>query len=339
MNRILLLLFYALTSAACLAQSDQTLADRYDRMYQSGRYELAYNAAEQILERHPDSAWWQFNAGVVLAKLDKPDEALVRLRKSAELGFSGLRSFEQNSDLDSLRELDEFAAVVGLVKDNVNKRIGEFKTEAKKHNPLTYVPETTDDEPKPALIIALHGTGMTGQDMHNALLPVATEMGVALVSPDALRPAGNGFSWTYRDESEWFVEHLIERISSEHRVDPSRTILIGFSQGANIALIMGQTHSDKFIGVVPICGHYEEQVAASDVQPAPFYLMMGARDPWKRTYTKARKVFDEAGGEVQLRILTGRGHELPSGSVGFKEYKKALIWIFRQESSESQSDG
>ena len=38
-------------------------------------------------------------------------------------------------------------------------------------------------------------------------------------------------------------------------------ILVGFSQGANIALMMGRSHAREFAGVVPVCGHWEADVA------------------------------------------------------------------------------
>jgi len=95
-------------------------------------------------------------------------------------------------------------------------------------------------------------------------------------------------------------------------------------------LILGQTQPETFLAVVPICGHYEAQNAESTTTPSPFYLMTGARDPWKKTYAKAKRDFQAAGGKVIVRPLAGRGHELPSGTSGTKEYLKAIIWAQSQ---------
>ena len=326
MTRLLVLLLISVISTMALAQSDEALANRFDRMYTSGRLELALKAAEDLLERHPESAWWHFQAGAVCARLDREQDALRHLTICATLNFSGIASFEQNSDLDPLRELEAFDRIVETVRGHAKERMERFQGEAKRRTALTHVPDLNADERRP-VIIALHGTGMDGRSMHDALLETAEDNRFILISPDAIRPAGNGFSWTYRDESEWYVRHLIEQAIEAHQGDPERVILIGFSQGANIALIMGQTQPDLFAGVIPICGHYEEQIAGEDATPAPFYLLTGARDPWKRTYALAKKAFEDAGGQVQLRVLASQGHALPRGS---REYERAIAWVLDQ---------
>ena len=329
MTRLFILLVLALASSLSFAQSDQALVDRYDRMYASGKYEQALRVAELISERYPESATWHFNSGALYAKLDQPDAAISHLQQCADLGFTGIASFEQNADLDSVRDRSDFKAVLELVRSAAKARMDAFQDEARRHQPKVYVPPTAATESRP-LLIALHGTGMDGESMYDALLETAELEGMILVCPDALRPAGEGFSWTYRDESSWFVNHLIERAISEHNADPERVILVGFSQGANIALIMGQTQPERFAGVIPICGHYEAQIAESEQTPAPFYLMTGAQDPWKRTYTDARRDFEDAGAAVQVRLLPSKGHALPMGKAGTREYVRAVRWVLEQ---------
>lgn len=332
MRTIRFLIYIAVLTLATVSssgQSDQALIDRYDRMYAAEKYELALKAAELICERYPESATWHFNAGALCAKLGRPDNAIAHLRTCADQGYTGIASFEQNSDLDPVRDRDEFKAIIEQVRTAAKTRMDAFQREARAHQPQSYIPPSTPNEKRP-LIIALHGTGMDGESMFDALQETAAAQDMILVCPDAMRPSGNGFAWTYRDESEWFVNHLIDEAIRKHNADPERVILVGFSQGANIALIMGQTHADRFLGVIPICGHYEPQVAKGEQRIAPFYLLTGARDPWKQTYSVARRAFTDAGAPVQLRMLPGRGHELPTGVSGVREYTKALLWVLDQ---------
>ncbi|MFG0245554.1 MAG: alpha/beta fold hydrolase [Phycisphaerales bacterium JB052] len=329
MARLLIILLLVVSPSVTFAQSDQALLDRYDRMYASGKYEQALRVAELISERYPESATWHFNRGALYAKLGQLDAAILQLQQSADLGFTGIASFEQNADLDSVRDREDFKAVLELVRSAAKARMDAFQVEARRHEPKVYVPPAAATESR-ALIVALHGTGMDGESMYDALRETAELEGMILVCPDALRPAGAGFSWTYRDESSWFVNHLIDWAIEEHGADPARVILVGFSQGANIALIMGQTQPELFAGVVPICGHYEAQIAEAAQTPAPFYLMTGARDPWKRTYNDARRDFEDAGAAVQVRLLPSVGHALPSGKVGTREYVRAVRWVLEQ---------
>lgn len=332
MLRVILLML-ALCVGQVRAQSDQVLVDQFDRQYASRRYAQALETAEEIVRRYPDSAWWRFNAGAVLARLDCGDEAMVHLSKCAELGFSGIQSFEQNTDLDPIREREDFKGVVEKVRANAEMRMGEFQREASRHRPKTFVPEGVES---PAMILALHGTGMDGGSMYDALLPVAEELGMVLVCPDGIRPSGDGFSWTYRDESEWFVEHLMGRAVAEHGVDPQRVILVGFSQGANIALTMGQTRPELFLGTVPVCGHFEPQIAKGDTSPPPCYLLTGSLDPWKQTYGQAKRAFVEAGGVSQVRMVSGMRHEMPSGRSGERELVRAIRWVLGQDKTDNE---
>lgn len=328
MRNILAIALIAIFTLNSVAQSDQQLVDRYDKMYAAEKYEKALEAAQTICDRYPQTASWHFKAGALLARLGQLDEAITHLKACAQNKYTGIASFDNNSDLDSLRDRDDFKSILESVRTNAETRINEFKEEAYKHNPKSYFPDANIK--KPMLIIALHGTGMDGQSMYDAILPAAQKHDAVLICPDALRPAGNGFSWTYRDESVWFVHHLIDEAITEHDADPDRVILIGFSQGANIILNMGQMEPEKFLAVVPICGHYEAQNAEADYAPVPFYLISGARDPWKKTYVNARKDFLAKGGVVESRLLAGKGHQLPSGVAGTKEYSKAIIWALKQ---------
>jgi len=328
----LLCALIAILSFNAHAQTDQQLVDRYDKMYAAEKYELALKAVETICERYPTAAQWHFFAGALYAKLGQIDKAIASLQLAAENNYTGISSVEQNSDLDSLRDRDDFKAILATVHTNAQARMVEFQAEAKSHTPRSYYPPPTDA--KPPLVIALHGTGMDGQSMFDAIEQAAINQGTILIAPDALRPAGNGFSWTYRDESEWFVNYLIDDAVKNHNADPDRVILIGFSQGANIALILGQNQPETFLAVVPICGHYEPQVAESQTTPAAFYLITGSRDPWKTTYIKARDDFSAAGAQVQSRILTGKGHQLPSGKAGTHEYEKAITWALNQDNAD-----
>jgi predicted esterase len=298
------------------AQSDSQLVDKYDHADSAQRYESARKAALDILERYPDSATWQFNAARPCARLDRLDESIEHLQKAADLGYTGIASFDNHQDLDALRDREDFKDILEQVRDNADRRMREFQALAADHEPAVYVPDSLQDTHgegvRPPLLVALHGTGGTGKQMVNRLKASCDKLGIICIAPDAIRPAGSGYSWTYRDESEWLIHKAATDAMAKYNTDPDATILLGFSQGANMIFAMARSEHEPFTAMIPICGHYEPNASSADFTPPPMYLMIGERDPWKATYREARSDFTESGASIQTRVVPGIGHAIPN---------------------------
>lgn len=320
-----ILLALVLLVAPATAQTDAQLAARFDRAEAAGEHARALEAALAITERHPQSSVWAVHAARMHARLSQPEEALAQLQRAGDLGYSGVATLEQHADLDPLRDRPAFDAVLDKVRANAAERFEAFKAEALAHDPPAFIPADAGPDNRPPLVIALHGTGGNGRQMLVALERTCERLGLVCIAPDALRPAGAGpnagFAWTFRDESEWFVTHLIDTAVREHNADPDRVILVGFSQGANIALVMARTHADRLAAVVPVCGHYEPNNTGHDAT-TPTYLLTGARDPWKVTYDRAAEDLKRAGVPHRLRVVPAMSHRMPSEI----ELRRALEW-------------
>jgi len=163
----------------------------------------------------------------------------------------------------------------------------------------------TGDDPG-ASIIVLHGLGADGNDF----VPVCqaldlSEAGpVRFVLPSApVRPVtiNGGFrmrAWydilslgtdPREDEdglreSQALVEALIGRESQDHGIDPSRIVLMGFSQGCAMALMAGLRYGERLAGIAGLSGY----LPLADTLPdecseenagLPIFLAHGAHDP------------------------------------------------------------
>jgi len=339
MRSLIALLASFLLVAVVSAQSDASLVDRFDRADAERDYAQALDAAEAILGRHPEAALWHFHAARMQAQLGRADEALASLSRCAELGFTGIASLEQHGDLDPLRGRAEFEAVFTRVRASAEARLVSFKALAEAHRPESFVPRNLADRlgpgEKPALVVALHGSGGSGAQMICALRPVCQKLGLICVAPDALRPLGSGYSWTYRDESAWLIERTVRDAIAEHGADPGRVILVGFSQGANIALAMAPGGAEPFAALVPVCGHYEPASVPASTTPPPVYLISGERDPWHGTYDAAERDLTRAGARVRKRIVPRMGHDMP----GRDELERALVWALGEAPRPAESKG
>ena len=103
-------------------------------------------------------------------------------------------------------------------------------------------------------------------------------------------------------------------------------ILLGFSQGANIALAMASSGAEPFSALIPVCGHYEPEASAITGTPPAVYLISGSRDPWHMTYDQAQTDFEDAGAAVMKRVVPSMGHSMP----GARELERAIAWALEQ---------
>ena len=286
--------------------------DDFEHAMERGRHTDAAEIAVAEAARTEDAVW-AYNAACALARAGMQEESAAWALRAAERGFGGVRSFETDPDLDTIRGHADFVKALEIVRARAAERFEAFRAAAEAHEPAVVLPPRFDPKAPTPLLIALHGTGGRGQQMAEAWRAAAEAVGAIVVAPDALRPVGDGFSWTFRDEAEWLVLRTVERARERWTIGP--VILAGHSQGANIAFLLGQTHPDVFDAVVPVNGHYEADAAALPTEgdrPA-WYLLIGARDPQVRTFAEADRVFRGAGMSVRRRVLVRAGGRAGAG--------------------------
>jgi tetratricopeptide (TPR) repeat protein len=103
---------------AYAAQGEELPATAYIAM---GDTLAAYEAARTMVkdERDPED---QYNRACILAQTGHHEEAISTLRRSLECGFSNFYHIAWDPDLDSLRELPEFVALINEFKQLAEQR-------------------------------------------------------------------------------------------------------------------------------------------------------------------------------------------------------------------------
>lgn len=189
------------------------------------------------------------------------------------------------------------------------------------------------------LIVFLHGYGANGNDLLGLAAPMAQHLpGVAYVAPDAPeRCAGGGFGY------QWFpipwldgspqaaadaglaaaskdLDGLLDRVLAEEGLSPDRLVLVGFSQGAMMAMHVAPRRDRAVAGVVAISGRLmrPEVLAAEAIVKPPVLLIHGDQDPVVpfSDMTKAGEALTAAGFPTYGHIMEGTGHGIAPDGLG-----------------------
>jgi tetratricopeptide (TPR) repeat protein len=78
-----------------------------------GLMERAAELDAKVVELLPEDCLARYNLACSLARAGRPDEAIDSLSKAILLGYDDLAHMDVDPDLDSLRDLPEFRALLG----------------------------------------------------------------------------------------------------------------------------------------------------------------------------------------------------------------------------------
>jgi polyhydroxybutyrate depolymerase len=136
------------------------------------------------------------------------------------------------------------------------------------------------------LIVALHGRGSSADEMRTVtgLDRHAAEAGLAVVYPQAVdrgwgddtftsavRPAGN--------EDVAFLDALVRELRADLRIDDGPIGMVGFSNGASMALRYTSERPDQVRAVVSVAGQLPRDPAVRPSGRVPLLEVYGTADP------------------------------------------------------------
>jgi len=174
--------------------------------------------------------------------------------------------------------------------------------------------------------VLLHGRGKTPEEKIDLAARFRNIEGVRWVVPEAETPGSwyPGRFWDPREVNEPYLSEAVERCheavleASEHgRLTPERLVIVGFSQGASLALEYALRHPGCVGAMIVLTGGLMG-VPGSDWKSAAPRSLAGLRmlltgsdvDDWipEESTHEAARLFRELGADVQLRIYKGRPH-------------------------------
>ena len=186
------------------------------------------------------------------------------------------------------------------------------------------------------LVVFLHGYGANGADLlglADVLMPHMKDTAFVAVDAPEASPNPGGFQWfgipEYDGTSEEardaairrsmgdldaFLDHLLaERDMTEEQV-----VLLGFSQGAMMSLLVGPRREDPVAGIVAISGRLllGDELAEEATARPPVLLIHGDMDDVvpPRHLPEAAEGLGAAGFEVYAHVMKGTAHGIaPDG--------------------------
>jgi predicted esterase len=177
-------------------------------------------------------------------------------------------------------------------------------------------------------IIAIHGRGADAADIINLAGEIAPP-GVVILAPNAVGQTWYPYRFIepiernepYLTSALGLIDRLFARLS-EAEIPPSRVALLGFSQGACLALEYAARHAQRYGAVIGFSGGLIGPIGMAFDYPGsmdstPVFLGcsdVDAHIPVSRVEESA-EVMTNLGAAVDLRIYPGMGHTVNQDEI------------------------
>ena len=172
----------------------------------------------------------------------------------------------------------------------------------------------------------LHGRGKTPEEKIDLAARFGNIEGIRWVVPEAETPGSwyPGRFWDPRESNEPYLSEAVERCheavleaGEQGRLTPERLVIVGFSQGASLALEYALRHPGCVGSLIVLTGGLMG-VPGSDWKSTGPRSLAGLRmlltgsdvDDWipEQSTHEAARLFRDLGADVELRIYKGRPH-------------------------------
>jgi polyhydroxybutyrate depolymerase len=171
------------------------------------------------------------------------------------------------------------------------------------------------------LVVALHGRGSSADEMRTLtqLDRHAAEAGLAVVYPQAVDRGWGDDTFTspirpVGDEDVAFLDALVHELRVGPRIDDGPIGVVGFSNGASMALRYTSEHPDQVRAVVSVAGQLPRDPAVRPSSRVPLLEVYGTADP-VRPY------------DTGVREAPGRGPGDPTPTLPTRDTVAAFVAV------------
>jgi poly(3-hydroxybutyrate) depolymerase len=171
---------------------------------------------------------------------------------------------------------------------------------------FVHVPPSYDGSRAVPLVVALHGSGGSGDALANVTRwnEKADQAGFIVVYPNASASVGNIWNIFFLvkapDDVAWLAE-LLQRLQQAYSIDRMRIYMTGFSNGASMVTTFGAVHSELLAAIAPLSGHWittfypptiDSEILLDVKRPLPVWIWRGSLENFVTGYLR-RDVQDQ----------------------------------------------
>jgi predicted esterase len=300
-------------------------------LFAAGKYAEAAEKCRAEMALVPKDSGAPYNLACALARLGKKDEALAALAKSMDLGFDDFEHMKVDEDLASIRDDKKFAECVAKAVEN------DKKAQAGTYDPGPEVPgakavdrapegglkyrlhvpnDATTEKPK-RLIVWLHPSGASMNLQVAEHVQDWMKAGYAVLLPTQKRWNG----WTDAEATK-LLDKSLPDAATVPGVDAKRPVLVGFSAGAQMALLFWSKDPARFGGLMLDAGYpidmeaYQrgerkliDPPAGDAATKTPIFVLVGDADPGHMAWRQMEGQWKTAGVPLVVHYVPQGHHE------------------------------
>jgi phospholipase/carboxylesterase len=191
---------------------------------------------------------------------------------------------------------------------------------------LLLVPTTYRPDRATRFVLAVHGISGLAEGAMRIFAPSADDDGLLVLAPQAAEGQWDMFRDGYGQDVR-FIDAALTKVFNGFRVDPTRMLISGFSEGASYSLTLGLINGDLFTNVASLSPEFVGP-GAREGMPR-IYISHGTEDrvfPIDQTSRKIVPKLRDQGYRVRYHEYPGR-HELDLDIAA-----EATRWFLRTSS-------
>ena len=223
--------------------------------------------------------------------------------------------------------------IVGWNSPHINAL--EKKTLHNQNHFLIHYPRTFNQENRYPILMALHGMSEYTKPTCKKWQPVADTYNYILICPIGNHHIKGYLRYPF-DERKGFIE-ILDHYDKKHKIDLSRSILVGFSKGGNLAIETALMFPNKIKNAISIFGFYtrfNQNILKNRPNKTVFgnsniLLITGKTDPTYSSITNGHNILNDHNIRTKLVAYNHKTHSYPEPLPVF--FEKAQKWLYKKK--------